>query len=206
MIGKLTGYVDTINEENIILDVNGVGYLVFCSSKTLNQLSTNNEKVSLFIETIVREDSITLFGFIDTLEQECFNTLCKVNGVGNKMAVKILSVATPEEIISGIMSKDKAIFTRASGVGDKLAIRIITELEKCPLVKGCGNIKITTAQNDIPQIENGKALVQDSVKALESLGYQRNTVYTIVVHLLQEKPYLTLESIITESLRIINNF
>lgn len=206
MFAKLIGLIDEINEDSIILNVNDVGYLVFCSSKTLNNLENNKNKMSFFIETIVREDSINLFGFLEKLEQKSFNVLCTVNGVGPKMALRILGIANYEEIVSGILNKEKSIFTKASGVGEKLAMRIITELANSNFVKNCENIKIMKNLKQEDLNDDAKILVADSVKALESLGYQKNTVYNMIINLLKEKPYLTLESVITESLKLLNKF
>ena len=102
MIGKLSGIIDSIYEDYIILDVNGVGYRVFCSSKTLNTDINVGSKIIFYIETVVKEDSITLFGFKTIKEKDCFNTLCKVSGVGNKMALKIMSIADVDEIIKDV--------------------------------------------------------------------------------------------------------
>ena len=129
MIGKLSGIIDSIYDDYLILDVSGVGYRVFCSSKLLSTVINVGSKASFYIETVVKEDSITLFGFRDLKEKECFNTLCKVSGVGSKVALKIMSVAEIDEIIAGIVNSDKNVFCRASGVGSKVALRIITELQ-----------------------------------------------------------------------------
>ena len=200
MIGKLIGIVDTIMLDYIILDVNGVGYKVFCSSKVIDKLQTK-DKVSLFIETIVREDSITLFGFFRQEEQDCFNMLCKVSGVGSKVAIKIMNTATVEEIINAISNDNKDVFCRASGVGPKVAIRIINELKSS--IKSFRNITIETTITTTQQEPN---LLKDTISALEGLGYQKNHVQSIVVAVLKERPDLTLESAITESLKRINKF
>ena len=148
MIGKLTGFIDTTNEEYIILDVNGVGYKVYCSTKVLNKIQESKNKVSLLVETVVKEDSVTLFGFLEEDEQTCFNILCKVSGVGNKMAIKIMSVATTSEIFYAIANEDKNVFCRASGVGPKVALRIIHELKNNQLVKSFKGIKNVNVENE----------------------------------------------------------
>lgn len=207
MIGKLSGTIDSIYEDYIILDVNGVGYRVFCSSKTLNADINVGSKIIFYIETVVKEDSITLFGFKTMKEKDCFNTLCKVSGVGNKMALKIMSVANVDEIIRGIIMSDKNLFCKAPGVGSKVALRIITELQNNSFVKGYENIKfVKTLNNDINSKSDNNQIVLDAVSALEGLGYQKSHVKSIIMNILSEKPYLTLESIITESLKKINNF
>ena len=207
MIGKLSGIIDSIYEDYIILDVNGVGYRVFCSSKTLNTDINVGSKIIFYIETVVKEDSITLFGFKTIKEKDCFNTLCKVSGVGNKMALKIMSIADVDEIIKGIIMSDKNLFCKAPGVGSKVALRIITELQNSSFVKGYENIKFTkTLNNDINSKNDNNQIVLDAISALEGLGYQKSHVRGIIMNILSEKPYLTLESIITESLKKINNF
>ena len=128
MIAKLRGVVDTLGSDYCIIDVNGVGYLVFASAKTLAKLA-RGAQVALLIETIVREDSISLFGFADAWEKEWFLTLTKVQGVGAKVCLAILSVLSPMQLAQAVSAQDKASFTRAAGVGPKLAARIVTELK-----------------------------------------------------------------------------
>lgn len=209
MIGKLSGIIDSIYDDYLILDVNGVGYRIFCSSKILACDINIGSKASFYIETIVREDSITLFGFKNLREKECFNTLCKVSGIGSKVALKIMGVAEIDEIISGIVNSDKNIFCRASGVGSKVALRIITELQNSSFIKGYENMKfVNSLESNIisENKDNNKQIILDAISALEGLGYQKNYVRNIVVSITTEKPYLTLESVVTESLKKINNF
>lgn len=205
MIGKLKGYIENVFEDSIILNVNDVGYKVFCSNRTISKIQNIKDKISLYIETIVKEDSITLFGFDDLLDQECYNVLCTVNGIGNKVAMKILSVLNYNEIIYALANKDQVIFNRVPGIGPKLALRIITELKDNYLIKK-NNILIQNSVNNL-ETENisNKELINDAVKALESLGYQKNIVYNLVMTILKTRPDLTLESIITEALKKINN-
>ncbi len=206
MIGKLTGFVEIETEDFIILNVNDVGYKIFCSAKVLNILHNNKNKISLLIETIVKEDSITLFGFNTIEEQECFNTLCKVSGVGPKVALKIMSISTPNEIIAAIVNNDSKVFCRASGIGPKVAVRIIHELQNSQMVKGFDGIKNINIIDSTEEIKDNQKIIDDAILALEGLGYQKNTIRNIVVKIVIDKPYLTLESVITESLKKINNF
>ena len=113
MIAKLRGIIDTIGEDFCIVDVNGVGYLVFASAKTLGRLSRGQE-AALRIETVVREDSISLFGFYDAWEKEWFATLTKVQGVGAKVCLSILSALSPSQLSQAIAAQDKTSFTRAN--------------------------------------------------------------------------------------------
>ena len=128
MIGKLTGYLDGMGDGFIYLNVRGVGYRVFCSTKTMSSLN-KEEEVSLFIETQVREDHIHLFGFLSASEQEIFNTLTGVQGVGAKVGMAILSSLGLNEISMAVATGDNKAFTRVSGIGPKLATRIVTELK-----------------------------------------------------------------------------
>ena len=206
MIGKLTGIVDDIFDESIILNVNGVGYLVFCSGNTIFN-AKSNESLVLYIETIVREDAIILFGFSNLIEKECFQTLCKVGGVGNKVSIKILSTLSIEEISTAIIEQDKETFCTVSGVGPKLAGKIIAELDGCAFAKKIG----LHSQNKSNKLETNakgvdKILIKEATKALENLGYHKYKITPIIDSILEDRPDLTLESLITESLKKINNF
>ena len=129
MIGKLTGTIDTLMKDSVILDVNGVGYVVSVSPRTSSSLQGVGHRVSLLIHTHVREDQIQLFGFADYIEQDWFNLLVTVQGVGNKVALAILGACPPEKLALIIASQDKAAISQADGVGPKLALRLLTELK-----------------------------------------------------------------------------
>jgi len=208
MIGKIRGLVDSIFEDYAIIDIHGVGYRVFCSSKTLNFLQGQQGEASLIIETNVKEDHIHLFGFINQQEKDVFTKLCKVNGVGSKMGIKIMSVLTIEEINYAIISNDKKAFCRASGVGPKLAQRIITELKdsisKITIPLGTTNISGQTEQ--ISTSSKSQNLINDAISALENLGYDRSSIYKICVEKYNKNCNITLESLITESLRDLSLF
>src|SRR5690606_30892261 len=124
-----SGKIAHIGLTDMILDVNGVGYLVSASSRTLSHLGGTGEFITLLIETNVREDNISLYGFIDQEEKDWFKRLCTVQGVGARVALAILSVSPPEQLPLAIAAQDKTVFSRADGVGPKLATRIITELK-----------------------------------------------------------------------------
>ena len=132
MIGKLTGIVDLVSEDGVILDVNGVGYLVHCPSSTLSRL-TVGAHASLTIEMKVSEDAIRLYGFASAEEREWFRLLQTVQSVGAKVALSVLSTLSPRELQRALALSDKAMIGRTSGVGPKLALRITTELkDKAP--------------------------------------------------------------------------
>ncbi len=129
MIGKLTGVVDSISADAAIIDVNGVGYVVHASGKTLARLGARGTAASLLIDTHVREDAISLFGFAETVERDWFRALLNIQGVGAKVALSILSVLAPDELARAIAAQDKAAVARANGVGPKLAQRVVSEMK-----------------------------------------------------------------------------
>ena len=129
MIAKLAGIVDQIGEDGAVVDVGGVGYLVFCSTRTIGRLPRAGAPVRLLIETHVREDHIHLYGFIDAAERDWFRLLTTVQGVGARLALAVLSAVTPEELSLAIVAQDRTVPARAEGVGPRLAARIVNELK-----------------------------------------------------------------------------
>ncbi len=165
MIARLRGIVDSIDEGRCVIDVNGVGYLVFCSSRTLGALPDG--LATLLIETQVREDAISLYGFFTAAEREWFRLLTTVQGVGAKVALGILSALSPDQLIGAIAGQDKGALTRAPGVGPKLAIRLLTELrDKAGAMPGGGAAAL-------PMAAAPKGAVADALSALTNLGYRR---------------------------------
>ena len=176
MIAKLTGKITRANDESVIIDVNGVGYLVFCSAKTLEVVSKNEEVTSLLVETHVREDHIHLFGFFEEAEQNCFKILTTVQGVGAKVALGILSSWSPNKLANAISAGDKNLITKAPGVGPKLAARIITELkDKMGSVYESQIITNYGQKSVNKKVDEG--IISDVISALENLGYQRGNAY-----------------------------
>ncbi|MDO9415122.1 Holliday junction branch migration protein RuvA [Pararhizobium sp.] len=173
MIGKLKGTIDEIAEDHVVVDVHGVGYVAYCSGRTLGRLGSAGEAVVLFIETYVREDQLRLFGFLTSLEREWFRLLQSVQGVGSKVALAVLSTLTPGELANAIALQDKTAVSRAPGVGPKVAIRIMTELKnKAPAFAGEAAGAIGFKQ----ELGEGvaSAPVTDAVSALTNLGYSRD--------------------------------
>lgn len=173
MIGKLKGTVEEIGEDHVIVDVHGVGYVAFCSARTLGNLPGVGEAVILHIETYVREDIIRLFGFQSHLEREWFRLLQSVQGVGAKVALAVLGTMPPSELANAIALRDIAMVSRAPGVGKKVAERIVTELKnKAPAFAGEASGTIGLKQ----ELGEGvaPAPVTDAVSALTNLGYSRD--------------------------------
>lgn len=180
MIAKLSGLLDSVGDGTAIIDVGGVGYLVFASSKTLSMLGDPGGAVSLYIETNVREDHIHLYGFSQKRDQECFNLLQTVQGVGAKAGLSILSALSADEVFNAIAAQDKTMFTRADGVGPKLGQRIVNELKD-----KTASIALAPSPSSGPSVaavsnDDGGGATQDAVSALVNLGYGRTEAFGAV--------------------------
>ncbi|MGH6773426.1 Holliday junction branch migration protein RuvA [Brucella tritici] len=185
MIGKLKGVIDEIAEDHAVIDVHGVGYVAFCSARTLGNLGGAGEAAILFIDTYVREDMIRLYGFANQLEREWFRLLQNVQGVGAKVALAVLGTLSPSELANAIALRDIAMVSRAPGVGKKVAERIVTELKnKAPAFAGDASGTIGLKQ----ELGAGAAPapVADAVSALSNLGYSRDQAANAVAAALKE--------------------
>ena len=172
MIGKLKGVIDSYGEDFIILDVHGVGYVVQCSTRTLQSLPKAGEAATLAIETQVREDAIRLFGFAGDAERDWFRLLQSVQGVGAKVALAILGVLPPGDLATAIATQDKVMVSRAPGVGPKLAARIVAELkDKAPAFAAFDPVIARLAGAE--EAKSAPKPVQDAISALVNLGYGR---------------------------------
>lgn len=173
MIGKLSGIVDSIGEDWVILDVGGVGYEIACSARTLTNIPQIGDTLTLSIETYVREDQIRLFGFADDLERTWFRLLQSVQGVGAKVALAILSTHSTNDLANAIALQDKAEIARTPGIGPKVAQRLITELrEKVPAMNQIG-VSGAVDRGAVVGLPKGTAAA-DAVSALTNLGYPLN--------------------------------
>ncbi len=172
MIGKLKGIIDSYGEDFVILDVNGVGYVVQCSVRTLQNLPRPGEAAALAIETQVREDAIRLFGFTSDGERDWFRLLQSVQGVGAKVALAILGTLSTGELATAIGTQDKAMIGRAPGVGPKLAQRLVSELkDKAPVFGHVDPAVVRLSGDD--GAKSAPKPVQDAISALVNLGYGR---------------------------------
>lgn len=204
MIAKLKGLVDSIGEGHAVIDVGGVGYMVFCASRTLSALPPVGEAVSLSIETHVREDHIHLYGFTSENERNAFLLVTKVQGVGTKVALAILSVLSPDQIAQAVAAQDKAPFNRAAGVGPKLAARIVTELKDkvggialAPVLPG----KPKKGAKGAPE-DSASGLVDDAVSALVNLGYGRADAFGAVSRVIHaEEKNFSIDALIKAGLK-----
>ncbi|MBK1667763.1 Holliday junction branch migration protein RuvA [Rhodovibrio sodomensis] len=207
MIGKLRGLVDEVDDDHVVLDVGGVGYLVNASARTLGRLPGRGEAVQLMIETVVREDAILLYGFHETAERDWFRLLNTVQGVGARHALAILSVLPPDQLAQAVAAQDKQSVARANGVGPKLAGRITAELKD-----KAGTIQLGPAAGGGPagtgQAPEGAAAAavgevsEDAVSALTNLGYKRTEAFTAVAAASRRLGRdAGLQSLITEGLK-----
>jgi Holliday junction DNA helicase RuvA len=203
MISRLRGFIDSITEDKCVIDVNGVGYLVFISQKCSSFLSKlpREQEIKLTIETVVKEDAIELYGFSSEVEKVWFLELVKVQGVGAKVSQKILSYFSVEDLVKALISSDEKAFTKISGIGPKVASRIVTELKNTPKKLGIavGDFEITNAASSGANLSNQIAI--DALSALENLGYKKHDCLRAIDFAMQNKPEITLENLITSSLR-----
>lgn len=205
MIAKLRGIVDFIGEDSVIIDVNGVGYLVFASRRTLSMLPQKGGDAGLMIETHVREDHIHLFGFADNAEKQWFTLLTTVQGVGAKVALALLSVLSPTDLLRALAAQDTTALCRAPGIGPKVATRIVSELKNkaaklnlgpvaapaAPAAdtaapagkpkksaKASADVNVDTAP--VEPVVDDSVIMSDAVSALVNLGYGRSEAFGAV--------------------------
>ncbi|WP_342170222.1 Holliday junction branch migration protein RuvA [Rickettsia endosymbiont of Seladonia tumulorum] len=197
MIGKLSGRIDSSYDDYVIIDVNGVGYRVFASAKTLSKLS-EGESYKLFIETHVREDHIHLYGFLSLEEQSFFNLLQSVNGIGTRMALSILSALTPTDIQIAINNEDKNIFKAISGVGAKLAERIVRELSD-KVAKISSSSAVIGIKGITPVASS------DVIKALINMGFSRFEAQNTVQEIITKNPEISIDELIRTALKNHNS-
>lgn len=223
MIAKLKGIIENIGEDCCIIDVNGVGYLVNMSSRSLARLKSG-EFASLLIETVIKEDSITLFGFQSPWEKEWFNALTKIQGVGGKVCLSILSALSPAQLSQAVAAQDKSSFLRAAGVGPKLAARLVTELKDKIVtipVEYMGQDLNASIENTNTEekTETKKAPIKQSLEdeenstytktedvtsALTNLGYQKIDAYRVASEVCLKNKDAELSTLIRLALKEFN--
>lgn len=169
MIGRLKGLVDEVGPDWAIIDVNGVGYHVTCSRRTLSVLPGVGEATTLSIETKVSDDAIRLIGFASDLERDWFRLLLSVQGVGTRVALGVLGTLSPADLSRAIALDDKKAVSSAPGVGPKVAARIVTELkDKGPQGSALSDVLEVSGA---PVAVNVSSAMKDAVSALTNLGY-----------------------------------
>jgi Holliday junction DNA helicase RuvA len=197
MIAKLTGILDSTGEDWVILDVNGVGYLVSCSGQSLRRLPAIGQRLSLLIEPVMRNEQLHLYGFMEASEQDWFRLLLTVQGVGAKVGLSILTALTPNEIAQAIINEDKTSMMRADGVGGKLASRLISELKD-----KVNTLAVTTSPSTVIPF---KSTMNDAVSALVNLGYRRHeAIEAVAKSNAQEGSNASAETLIRTSLQLLS--
>ncbi|MEM9684923.1 MAG: Holliday junction branch migration protein RuvA [Pseudomonadota bacterium] len=176
MIAMLRGVVDSVAEDSAVVDVNGVGYLVFCSQRTLDAMPRAGGEVHVHVETHVREDHIHLYGFLSQEERSWFRLLTTVQGVGARVGLSILSTLPPDQLLTAIVAQDKAQVHKANGVGPKLAGRIVSELKD-----KVGGIAVSApAAIVVDSAAADGAPNEEAVSALVNLGFSRTEAFGAV--------------------------
>ena len=205
MIAQLRGILSHTADTHAIIDVQGVGYLVHISGRTQGQLAAQDGAVTVLTEMIVREDSMTLYGFHDASERDAFRLLITVQGVGAKAAMAILSVLSPADLSSAIMSGDKAMVARADGVGPKIAQRVVNELaEKIGRFPSLGDgIAVSASGSASAEDSQVASAIGDALSALVNLGYGRSEAHAALLRVQQAGEADDLSGLIAAALREI---
>ena len=183
MIARLKGVIDEIGVDWLVIDVSGVGYYVNCPANTINSLPEVGSTAAIHIETHVREGQISLYGFSEVRERECFRLLTTVQGVGAKVAIAILGSLSPDQLIDAIIAQDKLELTRAEGVGPRLAARLLTEL-KDRILSVSSNINDISVKKENSVLTGSRESLldtnNDAISALVNLGYGRAEAFAAV--------------------------
>ena len=195
MIAQLSGRIVALEADRCVVDVNGVGYLVHASTRTLSALPQPPSVALVLCEMQVREDSISLYGFADSAEREWFRLLTTVQGVGARVALNILSALSPRDLIAAIQAGDRGALTRASGVGAKLAVRLLTELRE-----KAGGMPVGVGFS--PVLRPSAGVESDAISALVNLGYRRPEVSAAIAKAMERQGEgATLDSLIRDGLK-----
>ena len=212
MIGKLSGRVDYRSSDHVMLDVNGVGYLVYCSDRTLAVLPPAGEAVALYTDLLVREDLLQLFGFTSLIEKEWHRLLMSVQGIGAKASLSILGALGPDGVNRAIALGDWTALKAAKGVGPKTAQRVVIELKdkapgvmamigRAPQINDPGKL----IEDDVPtqRPDLAPSVQADALSALRNLGYAPGDAAAAVVEVLDAQPGADTSALIRASLKIL---
>jgi Holliday junction DNA helicase RuvA len=208
MIAALEGKIEIIGEDSLVIKTtSGVGYVVFCSNGVISSAKIG-KNINLFIETIVKEDSLTLYGFPSFKELIWFKSFLKIGGIGAKLGMSIISSFSISDIIFAIESEDKSFFCTVSGLGPKIAARIVSEMKKEPK-KNAGLLQSTVLLNQEEQEISHYAetanifgeIARDASLALEALGFQKNASYMAALAIVRENPASSVNEVIKLALK-----
>ena len=220
MIGRLRGRVDYKTHDHFLLDVNGVGYLIFCSERTLAEIPVDGEFTTIYTDLLVREDLMQLFGFLSQVEKEWYRLLMSVQGVGAKAALAILSALGEDGVSRSIALGDWTSIKSAKGIGPKTAQRVVNELkDKAAHVMSIVPNEIGERENKIDEGEvveriddhptinlaaSNKTAQADALSALQNLGYSPSESAAAVAKILHESSDLSTEELIRNSLKMLS--
>ena len=220
MIGRLRGRVDYKAQDHFLLDVSGVGYLIFCSERTLSEIPGNGEFTTIYTDLLVREDLMQLFGFLSQAEKEWYRLLISVQGVGAKASLAILSALGEDGVSRSIALGDWASIKSAKGIGPKTAQRVVNELkDKAAHVMSIVPNEIGERENNIDEGEvveriddhppinlaaSNKTAQADALSALQNLGYSPSESAAAVAKILHESSDLSTEELIRNSLKMLS--
>ena len=195
MFAHISGSVAHVGADHTVIDCHGVGYLAFCSTRTLSNLGATGRPAHLFTRLVVREDAMILYGFSDTAERDLFDLITTVSGVGPRLGLSLLSSFTPEELAGAVTHNQPSTLARASGVGKKLAEKIIVELKD-----KIGHLPLFTAETPGAPASGG-ALLTDLASALINLGYQPKVAEAAAAGAVQETPDAPFELLFRSALK-----
>ena len=218
MIGRLTGKLEYVSEDHILLDVHGVGYIVYCSRRTLSSLPVRGEVLALYTELLVREDNLQLFGFLSLVEKEWHRLLMSVQGIGAKASMAVLGALGPEGITRAIALGDWNAIKTAKGIGPKTAQRVVNELkDKAPTIMALAtpsviNIpEVIEAKQDVevssipeePIITDTSLSQADAMSALSNLGYLPSEAAAAVAEAIAQNQEANASTLIRTALKIL---
>ena len=220
MIGRLHGRVDYKTQDHFLLDVNGVGYLIFCSERTLAEIPVDGEFTTIYTDLLVREDLMQLFGFLSQVEKEWYRLLMSVQGVGAKASLAILSALGEDGVSRSIALGDWTSIKSAKGIGPKTAQRVVNELkDKAAHVMSIVPNEIGERENKIDEgevveriddhptinlVASNKTAQADALSALQNLGYSPSESAAAVAKILHESSDLSTEELIRNSLKMLS--
>ena len=220
MIGRLRGRVDYKAHDHFLLDVSGVGYLIFCSERTLSEIPGNGEFTTIYTDLLVREDLLQIFGFLSQVEKEWYRLLMSVQGVGAKASLAILSALGEDGVSRAIALGDWTSVKSAKGIGPKTAQRVVNELKDkaahvmslVPNKVGNQEEKVSDADiieriDDNPSINlaiSNNSAQADALSALQNLGYTPSDAAAAVAKILNQSSDLSTEELIRSSLKMLS--
>ena len=207
MIGRIKGQLIEKKSDNVVIDVNGVGYVVYVTEKTVRSLALDNQSgdISLYSELIVKEDLLQLVGFITQTEKDWFNLLRSVQGIGAKVALTILNTLETDELLRAIRMKNELAFSSVSGIGTRMAQRLVVELSgRKDLIaledEETNKIKDESSDQSISIIKR-KEIQQDAVSALQNLGFKPAEAKSTIDKILTQSDFNDASQLVKEALR-----